>query len=134
MEILAEILLGLLELFGELLLQLVLECLFEAGLHGVEKVYRRPKPVSPWLASLGYLLLGGIAGAISLWIFPRLFIASDVVRLLNLLLVPLGSGAVMAAIGVWRRKRDKPVIRLERFAYGFLFALAMAAVRFSRGH
>jgi hypothetical protein len=36
----------------------------------------------------------------------------------------------MGAIGAWRRRRDKAVIRLESFAYGYCFALSMALVRF----
>lgn len=29
----------------------------------------------------------------------------------------------------WPRRRDQPTILLERFAYAFLFAMAMALVR-----
>ena len=39
----------------------------------------------------------------------------------------------MAGIGAWRRRRDQELIRLDRFAYGYLFALAMAAIRFAFG-
>lgn len=37
----------------------------------------------------------------------------------------------MAMVGRWRASRGKPVIRIERFFYGYLFALAFALVRFS---
>jgi hypothetical protein len=36
----------------------------------------------------------------------------------------------MSAIGIWRRRRGKELIRLDRFAYGYLFALAMGIIRF----
>jgi hypothetical protein len=39
----------------------------------------------------------------------------------------------MEAIGTWRRQRDKEVIRLESFAYGFCFAFSMALVRYTFG-
>jgi hypothetical protein len=31
---------------------------------------------------------------------------------------------------VWRARHGKPVLRIDRFAYGYLFALAFALVRF----
>jgi hypothetical protein len=36
----------------------------------------------------------------------------------------------MAAIGAWRARRGEPVLRIDRFAYGYLFALSLALVRF----
>jgi hypothetical protein len=43
------------------------------------------------------------------------------------------AGVAMAALGAWRRRRDEEPILLDRFAYGFLFAFVMAAVRFFWG-
>jgi hypothetical protein len=39
----------------------------------------------------------------------------------------------MALLGAWRARRGQDLIRLDRFAYGYLFALAMAAMRFALG-
>ena len=39
-------------------------------------------------------------------------------------------GALMAALGAWRRRRGEALVRLDRFAYGLVFAFAMSAVRF----
>jgi len=39
-------------------------------------------------------------------------------------------GGAMMALGAWRRSRHQEVIRLDRFLFGFVFAAAMAAVRF----
>jgi hypothetical protein len=36
----------------------------------------------------------------------------------------------MALIGIWRDRRGQEPIRLDRFAYGYLFALSLALVRF----
>ena len=134
MEIVFEILFVLLQFVGELVLQVILEALAELGLHSVRETFRRPKPSHPALAAVGYAILGAAAGAISLWLFPQLFIDTPRLRILNLLVTPVAAGAVMASIGAWRRKRDKELIRLDRFAYGFLFALAMALVRFVWAH
>ncbi len=51
-------------------------------------------------------------------------------RFANLVLTPFAVGGVMAAMGAWRSRRGDSLFRLDRFWYGFLFALALAAVRF----
>ena len=46
------------------------------------------------------------------------------------MLTPLAAGTAMAALGAWGRRREEKTIRLDRFGYGFAFALSMALVRF----
>jgi hypothetical protein len=133
-EIIFELLFLLFQFVGEIVLQIILEALFELGLHIVREPFRRPKPLHPTLAAIGYTILGAVAGAISLWVFPKLFIATAWLRVVNLIVTPVAAGTVMTAIGHWRSTRDKELIRLDRFAYGFLFALGMAVVRFVWGH
>jgi hypothetical protein len=125
MEILFEI---VFQFFGELLLQIVFELLAEFGLRGVGEVFRK-KP-NPWMASLGYVILGAIAGGISLWLFPKHLISGYSLQLLNLALTPVLSGAAMGALGHWRNAKGQVLLRLDRFAYGYLFALSMALLRF----
>ena len=36
-------------------------------------------------------------------------------------------------LDAWRRRREDELVRLDKFAYGYLFALAMALVRFYFG-
>jgi hypothetical protein len=36
----------------------------------------------------------------------------------------------MCALGAWRARRGGVVLRIDRFAYGYLFALALALIRF----
>jgi hypothetical protein len=111
----------------ETLLQIFAETLAEFGLHCTAQVFeRRP---TPWMAAIGYAILGTIAGAISVFIVPSL-IASFPARVANLAVTPVVAGAAMCLVGLWRRHRGQELIRLDRFAYGYLFALAMALVRF----
>ena len=133
MEIITELLLGLLEIIFEFLLQVVFEALVEAGVRGIAEVVVRPEPPNAWLAIIGYVLLGAICGVLSLWLFPTLFIGNETIRMVNLLLTPLAAGAMMTIVGAWRRRRNQKLIRLDRFFYGFLFALSMALVRFIWG-
>jgi small basic protein len=118
----------LFEIFGELLLQIVLELLFELGLRSVQQPFK-----NPLLGGIGYALFGAIAGGLSLWWFPQLFITSHAGRIANVIVTPLLSGLAMAALGAWRRRREQPTILLDRFAYAFIFAMAMALVRLRFG-
>ena len=115
----------------EFLLQFIMEGLAELGLHSMRETWQR-RP-SPWLAAIGYALFGTIAGGLSLLVFPTLFVHATGYRLLNLVLTPLAAGLAMMAIGAWRRRREDELVRLDKFAYGYLFALAMALVRFYFG-
>lgn len=126
-----ELLVILLQLLGEVLLQLFAETLFEIGFRAVAAPFRRF--ANPLLASLGYLLLGAAVGALSLWPFPSLFIHSHVGRIVNVVITPVLAGTFMAGLGAWREKRGQETLLINRFAYGALFALAMALVRLRFG-
>ena len=96
---------------------------------------RRDLPkTGPLLAFLGYMAAGAIAGAVSLGIFPQLFINSPSLRIANLVLTPLLTAAVMALLGGWRLKRGEMLLRLDRFGYAYIFALCMALVRYFFTH
>ena len=134
MEILFELLFALLQFLAEIVLQIVFEALAELGIRSMREPFRRPEPLHPALAAIGYAIFGAIAGAISLWIFPALFIPANHLRIVNLFLTPVAAGFAMAALGAWRSRRNEDLVRLDRFSYGFLYALVMAAVRYTWGH
>jgi hypothetical protein len=118
----------LFELLGELLLQVGLELLVEWGLRPFAEPFRaRPKP---WLASIGYLLFGALMGGLSLLVLPHSFIAHHWLRVANVFVTPLIAGLCMALLGGWRRRRGQSTTSLDRFSYGFLFAISMAVVRY----
>jgi hypothetical protein len=124
-----EILITASQILGEFLLQLVFEALLELGCHGVKESFRRPAP-NPWLAAVGYFVFGAVAGWVSLWVWPASFMLSPAARLVNFVVTPVVLGGVMALLGAWRRRRGEEVFRIDRFFYGYLLALGMAAVRF----
>ena len=78
---------------------------------------------------MGYTLFGAILGGLSLLVFPDNLVP-EAWRIANLVLTPLAVGAMMAGMGVWRARRGQPVLRIDRFAYGYLFALSLALIRF----
>jgi hypothetical protein len=128
MEFLFEL---LFQLFGELILQLVVQLLAELGIRAASEPFR--KAPNPWMAAFGYALFGAVAGGLSLLVFPSLAIRSPFGRLVNLGFTPVVSGIAMAALGWWRHHRDQDLIRMDRFAYGYVFALTMALIRFRFG-
>jgi len=117
----------ILEVLGEFLLQIVVEALIEIGFHSLAEPFRRPP--NPWLAAIGYALFGAILGGGSLLVFPNNLVPGAG-RVANLVATPIAVGGVMAIIGAWRVRRGQAILRIDRFAYGYLFALSIALVRF----
>lgn len=117
----------LFEILGEFLLQAFGEALLEIGLHSLAEPFRRAP--NPWMAALGYLLLGALLGGLSLLIFPQ-YLVPPPWRQANLFLTPFAVGGLMVAMGAWRAQRGEEVLRIDRFLYGFLFAAALALVRY----
>jgi hypothetical protein len=122
----------LLEFFGEFLLGAVLEVLAEAGLHAFKRPFEeKPSRLFAWI---GYTVLGAAAGGLSLLVFPDLFMRTDLGRIGYLLLAPVAVGLTMCLVGALRERKHQELIRLDKFGYGYLFALSLAAVRFAFGH
>ncbi|HEY8880824.1 MAG TPA: hypothetical protein VIN03_24850 [Roseateles sp.] len=119
----------LLELLLELIFQVFGELLVELGLHSLAEPFRKQPNI--WVAVLGYLLLGGIVGAASVWLVPQHLTRDGWPRLVNLVVTPVLAGFAMSLIGLWRARRGDPVLRIDRFACGYLFALTVAVVRFN---
>jgi len=122
----------LFEILGEFLLQIAVEALVELGLHSLAEPLRRPP--NPWLAALGYALFGAILGALSLLLLPEHLTPAGLARTAHLLLTPVAVGACMVLLGAWRAKRGELLWRIDRFAYGYLFALGFALVRHGFAH
>lgn len=117
----------LFEFVFEVVLQIVSEVLVSAGQRRKTQGDRRT--LSPWVAALGCIALGALAGWVSSLIFPRLFLTAPTARWANVALTPAAVGWAMAAMGRWRAQKGQAVARLERFAFAYLFALAMSIVR-----
>ena len=127
MEIIAEAILGFIL---EILIPIVGEISFEAVARCLGEPFRSRERRNAVAAGIGYFLIGLILGGVSLLIFPRSFVRSETFHGINLLITPLVSGLVMGAFGRWRERQGKTILRLDSFVYGFVFAFAMALVRF----
>lgn len=117
----------IIQIVGEFLLQAIFEVLGELGLRAVAEPFS--KPPNPYVAACGYAIFGLLAGGLSLLLLPHHLVGAGW-RWANLLVTPLAAGLLMSLLGAWRAGRGQALLRIDRFAYGFLFALALALVRF----
>jgi hypothetical protein len=129
MQFLMELLLQVIWILFELFAQAIIEVLAEIGLRILGEPFRRTQPIDPFWAGTGYLVYGAIAGGLSLFL-PRMFTIPWSLRMLNLIITPVVCGFIMAKVGQLRERRGNRPLRIDTFMYGYLFALAMAAVRF----
>lgn len=127
MEFIFEI---LFEVVFEVVLQIVGEVLFELGLRSVSEPFVRREARNPILAFIGYAIAGAGVGGLSLLVFPQTLVRSVGFRGASLIASPLLAGAAMSGLGWLRRRQGKRLLRLDKFAYGAIFAFGMALVRF----
>ena len=78
-------------------------------------------------ASLGYAIFGGL----SLLLIGHHLTPDGQLRLVNLVLTPVAVGGLMVAMGAWRARKGEPLLRINHFFYGYLFALCFALVRYA---
>ena len=125
MELVFEI---LFQFLAEVLVQVLVELLCELGLHSLGDTFRKTR--SPVFSTIGFVLWGAMAGGLSLLVFPTSPITNLVLRKVNLIVTPLIAGGAMMLVGRLRDRRGATLVRLDRFGYAFVFAFAMAVVRF----
>ena len=121
----------ILGLLAEFLLQFVIELAAEFGLHAAKDMAQGRNTMPVGVALLGYVVLGLSLGWLSLLVFPERFVSSSPVPGVSLVVPPLFAGLGMWGIGWLRRRHHGHVIRLDRFTFGFVFALSIALVRFA---
>jgi len=123
------------EIIFELLIQFALEFIvqgvFELGVHGMISKFRKEAgPINRWLAIFGYIVMGAIAGGISIWLIPMHLFKSPVLQVVNLAITPIALGFIFEALGRWKTNHDKPRHAVDHFSYGFTFALTMGLIRY----
>jgi len=114
--------LELLFAFLEMFLELFFEAAFEFAAEfigaiiwrGVAAVFDTSEFKNPLVAGIGYMFLGGVAGGLSLLLFPHPLVHPSRVPGLSVVISPVLAG----------------LVQIESFGYGFAFAFGMAVVRF----
>ena len=115
----------------EFILQVFGEVLVEIGLRSLVEPFRERADRNSKGVLVGYTLLGFLVGGLSILIFPRSFVRSQTMHGISLLVTPLLAGVAMSGLGWLRERQGKKLLRIDTFSYGFIFAFAMALVRFA---
>lgn len=123
-----ECLILLFQLFVEILADILVYSGFDWPWSGSGS---KDKDFSFWL--LAFLVFGGIAGFMSVWLFPTLLIKIVVIRMINLILCPLVSGLTAWQLARFRQKHDHEINPAMHAFYGAVFAFGYIAVRFALG-
>ena len=121
----------LFEILLELILQVLVEGVFEVSSQELSKRQWFPTAVNAFFAALIYFSLGAVAGVFVTIAFPYRFIRTSRFHGLTIVVIPLGAALTMVGLGALRRWKGKPLVRLDRFAYAYLFAFGMALSRFA---
>ena len=119
------------ELLARLVFEIIFQGIFELGGRGIVSIFRREDATfNPWLAICGYVLMGAIAGGLSIWLIPMHLLKSPVLQILNLAITSIVLGFIFEQMGRWKTKHDKRRYAVDRFSYGFTFALTMGLIRY----
>jgi hypothetical protein len=125
-DLLVELLAFLLEIFGDVLLQIAFELVAEA-LSGVIGLRKRTSAAA---SVIGPILIGVVAGFASIWLFPHRLVATRVVIPgASLLMAPLATGYLMHILGGRLRRFGRYPSNLGTFRGGALCAFSMALIR-----
>jgi hypothetical protein len=128
-ELLGAILYGIVELFGEVIVELLLEAVCSLFVRMIRGVFEGVDGASPIIAAVGYLALGLGAGVVSVFVLPHHLVQPSKFHGISLLVSPLITGLIMSQVGAFLRRKDKTTVRIESFLYGFTFALGIAIIR-----
>ena len=129
-DFLLELLFLFAEVIFEALFEFALEAAFDLILRAIAEVFEISELTNPLLACVGYVLLGGATGSLSLLLYPHPLFHPSRVHGISLLVSPILTGLAMWQVGSLLRTKNKKVIRIESFWYGFTFAAGMALARF----
>ena len=132
MEELFEVILAMiLEIFGEAILEIFMGALADVLSRFLRRFFVVSRWMGPIVSGVVFALLGCGAGLFSLAAFPHPVFGGRTFHGASLLISPIAAGLGMSLVGWMVRVRGGRRARIETFRYGFLFALAMAIVRFA---
>ena len=121
------------EIIIGMLFEMLCYLFVEGALEVIIRILTRPFSTHsehPVILICGYFLLGLFVGGMSLLIFPHAFITETTFRYINLVLIPIFVALIMMTVGKLLAKKGKKLTSLDHFNYAFVFAFAMALVRF----
>ena len=117
---------ALLEILGDLLIEIC----FEPAAEALIRLISQRRRCSPVVCAPHLAFFGATAGLLSVWLFPhRLIVTSVVCPGASILLAPVVTGFAMQLLGRQLRRFGWYPGNLATFRCGVLFAFSMALVR-----
>lgn len=117
------------ELLLEIVIQIVLELLAELGFTSVREAVGRNRRGHPAWAAVGIAVLGGAAGALTVWVVPHRVLPRPPMSGLSLILGPAAAGGMMHLLGRVQAANGRSGSRLATFWGGALFAFSFSLAR-----
>ena len=129
-ELLAGVLAAIAEVLFEAFIEIVCEGLTSLLTRRISKLFKSISDVNPIATTFALGMLGALVGFLSVVVYPHPLVHPSRLHGVSVIASPLITGFVMAQLGRLLRNHGRKVVPIESFGYGFMFALAMALVRF----
>ncbi len=118
------------DILSEVLFQVCLEFLASLLVRAGRNAIPTPPREDRFFTGFLFAAFGASAGLVSVRIFPHPLVHPSRFHGISLLISPLVTGLIMFATGRFEQKLGRKPTQIETFWIGFIFALAMAIVRF----
>jgi hypothetical protein len=129
-ELFAALIAALFDILGEVIIQVGLEFLASLLVRAGRKAISTPLRQDRLFTGFLFVVFGASAGLVSVHIFPHPLVRPSRFHGISLLISPVITGLVMFATGRLVQKLGRKPTQIESFWIGFVFAFAMALVRF----
>ena len=87
-----------------------------------------------WMAAMAGIVVGGLLGWASLHFFPDVLVKWGWVRILFLIISPLGSGMIAREMAQWRKEKNIGIDPMFHFWLSLCFSVGLVWVRFAFAH
>jgi hypothetical protein len=129
-ELLAGVLAAIAEALFEAIFEIAFEGLASLLIRAIAKLFKTVSDVNPVATTFALGMLGALVGSFSVLAHPHPLVHPSRFHGVSVIASPLITGLVMSQLGRLLRNHGKRVMSIESFGYGFVFAFAMALVRF----
>ena len=121
----------LVELGIEFVIEAVVEVLVESGLYSAE-LRSKSRVSSPVAVAAGYVLIGGVLGALTTLLLPGYLIGDGALRAVGRLLSPIALGFMLCLVSWIIKRRDlgQSFFSLEKLIKGVVFGASYSAMRY----
>jgi hypothetical protein len=129
-ELLAGVIAAIAEVLFEAVFEIACEGLASLLTRAISKLFKAISEVNPVATTFALGMLGALAGFFSVVAYPHPLVHPSRLHGVSVIVSPLITGFVMSQLGRLLRNHGRRVMPIESFGYGFVFAFAMALVRF----